>query len=215
MNNLYIIGGSTRSGKTTILNKVIMVRPMIAVQTDAIREGMRRALIDESSVTINELSFSGDVTFHRLSENNDISHTKHFSQKISQDDLTWNAVVGLINYYDDKGVDLIIEGMVITPERVKSLSFFNFKIKAAFVGITKDTNLNTILEQANLNKDWIYKKIGEHSGDNSVIKKAFNEEIEKSKKVAVMANEYGYKFFSLKNDDFEGYCNNVANYFLE
>jgi 2-phosphoglycerate kinase len=118
MSNLYIIGGSTRSGKTTILNKVIKAKPMIAVQTDAIREGMRKALIGESLVTINKLSFSGDVTFHRLSENSDVSHTKHFSQEISQDELTWNNVAGLINYYDDKGVDLIVEGMVETAREL-------------------------------------------------------------------------------------------------
>ncbi len=214
MNNLYLIGGSTRSGKTTILNKVIKAKPMIAVNTDAIREGLRKALIDESSVTINKLSFFGDVTFHRLSENNDINHTKHFSQDISQDDLTWNAVAGLINYYDSKYVDLIIEGMVITPERVKSLALKNFKIKAAFVGITEDTNLNTIFEQANLNKDWVYTKISENNGDNAVIIKAFNEEIEKSKKIAIMASEFGYKFFPFNNNDFEGYCNGVVDYLL-
>ena len=187
---------------------------MIAVQTDAVREGVRRGLIQESSVTINKLSFSGDVTFHRLGEDSDISHSKHFSQEISQDDLTWNVVAGLINYYDDKGVDLIIEGMVITPEHVKNLVLKNFKIKAVFVGITDDTSLDIMLEQSNLNKDWIYTKINEHGGDNTVIKKAFNDEIKKSKKVAILANEYGYKFFPFKNNDFEKYCDEIVDYLL-
>jgi len=192
-----------------------MAKPMIAVQTDAIREAIRKALIGESSVTINKLSFSGDATFHRLSEDKDISHTKHFSQEISQDELTWNAIAGLINYYDGKGVDLIIEGMVITPEHVKSLVLKNFKINAAFVGITEDTNLNTILEQANLNKDWIYTKIHEHGGDNSIIKQQFNEEIIKSEKIANVAKEYGFKFFPFNNNDFETYCNDVMNYLIK
>ena len=215
MNNLYLIGGSTRSGKTTILHKVIAAKPMIAIQTDALREGLRKALVDESKVSISKLSFSGDVIFHRTNEDNDMSHTKHFSQEISQDDLTWNAVAGLINYYDGKGVDLIIEGMVITPERVNSLTLKSLNIRAVFVGITEDTDLNTILEKANLNKDWVYKKINENKGDVDVIKRAFNEEIEKSEKVAIAAKEYGYKFFPFKNDDFEKYCNDVLSYLLK
>jgi 2-phosphoglycerate kinase len=214
MNNLYIIGGSTRSGKTTILKRMIMAKPMIAVQTDAIREGLRKALIGESKVTISELSFSGDVNFHRLNEALDISHKKHFSQEISQDELTWNAVFGLINYYDGQGIDLIIEGMEITPERVKSLVLKDFKIKAAFVGITDNSRLNTMLEEATHN-EWIQKEIDKNANYLNEIKRAYTEEIEKSKKVAIMASEYGYKFFPSRKDDFDGYCNDIVTYLLE
>lgn len=203
MNHLYIIGGSTRSGKTTILNKVIMAKPMIAVQTDAIREGLRKSLTGESFITINNLLFSGDVNFHRLGENVDITHTKHFSQEISQDELTWNAVAGLISYYDGKGIDLIIEGMEITPERVKSLVLKDLIIKAAFVSITRDSDLSAALEQVN-----------ENNGANTLLKKLFDEEVEKRKKVPIMASKYGYKFFSFTNDDFEGYCNDIVKYLL-
>ena len=68
-----------------------------------------------------------------------------------------------------------------------------------------EDNLNAMLERANINR----------GNGNEVIKERFNEEIEKSKRVAIAANEYGYKFFSLNADDFEAYCNNVVNYLIE
>ena len=38
MNNLYLIGGIERSGKTEILHRILKTKSMISVQTDAIRE---------------------------------------------------------------------------------------------------------------------------------------------------------------------------------
>lgn len=200
MNYLYLIGGSTRSGKTTILHKIIARRPMIAIQTDAMRDGLRKALIDEISAPISHLSFSGDVTFQRSEEDSEKeSLTKHFAKEISQSELVWNAIVGLINYYENKSVDLIIEGMEITPERVKGLTLKNFLIKPVFVGFTEDTNFNKIIADL----------------DKNLIKKRFDEHVEEGKKIAVDADKYGYKFFSFDNDKIEEYCNNVISYLLD
>lgn len=217
MNTLYLIGGSPRSGKTIIFNELIRQNPMIALSSDAIREAARYVLTDEPFVTISQLSFEGNVTFHRSGENKDISHTKHFHQEINQEDLAWKTIMGLINYYDRKPgtPSLVIEGMAITPERVKSLSLKNLELKVAFVGFTDDSYLDTILTYAYAKKDWVYKKITEENGgDDSSVRKWFNEELVKNKSLEAVAKDYGYGFFSPSGSSFEKYRDSVVKYLL-
>lgn len=175
MNYLYLIGGAERSGKTTILNKILTKKPMIAVQTDAIRDSLKR-------------SVTGDV---------------------SQGELVWNTILGLISYYDNKSIDLIIEGIEITSERIKSLNLKNLLIKSVFVGFTEVTNFDKAI--AGLGKDGF--KVTDL--DKDLLKKRFDEHVEKGKKIAISADANGFRFFSFDNNDFESYCSNVINYLLE
>ncbi len=188
---------------------------MTAISSDALREAARYTLTDESFINVNHLSFEGDVSFHRSGESKDESHTKHFRQEITQEDLTWKTIVGLINYYDRKAgtASLAIEGMAITPELVNSLSLKHLVLKAVFVGFTDDSYLNTILGYAHAKKDWVYKKIVEEDGgDDSAVRKWFADEVIKNKRVERIAKEHGYGFFSPNGDSFEDYCSSVVRY---
>ncbi len=223
MNNLYLIGGTERSGKTVILHRILKTSPMIAIQTDAIRDSVERALFDDMEMIapIGNISFSGDVIFQRLIDNykrerEDI--TKHFSKKVQEGELVWDAIVGIISHYDnpsrlvpkgstEKGIDLVIEGIEITPERVKSLNLKNFSIKPVFVGYTKDTNFDITITQ--------FKKEGFKVDDIEYTKKKHDEHVEKGEKIESNANKYGYKFFSFDNNNFEEHCKNVLDYLLK
>ncbi len=216
MTNLYLIGGSPRCGKTIIFKEVIEKKPMVAISTDALREMARYTLFEESYVSVQSLSFQGDVTFHRAGEEKDISHKKHFSYEIDEEELTWKAVVGLIQCYDrNPGRSLIIEGVAITPERVKSLSLKNFKLKAVFLGFNNESYLKNILDYSHEHKDWLYKKVMiESGGDYSVAETWFKEELIRSKEVAMLAEKYGYKFFSPQEKNFQKYRDEVVEYLL-
>ncbi|MDB5245179.1 MAG: hypothetical protein JWN90_284 [Parcubacteria group bacterium] len=216
MNNLYLIGGSPRSGKTIIFNAFLAKKPMVAINSDALREGVRQAIVEESGITINELAITGDVTFHRSGENKDISHNKHFSYQITQEELTWKTLVGLIMYYDKQNIPVLIEGMAITPERIKYLELENLKVKTVFLGYLDNSQFDSVLEYANQHKDWMYKKINqENNGDDTTVRKWFEEEVEKNKVIAANANEFGYKFFSPSAGSFEEYTDTVVRYLLD
>lgn len=216
MNTLCLIGGSPRSGKTIIFNEIIRQKPMIAISSDALRESVRYTLLEEHFVTIQKLSFQGDATFHRAGEHKDASHTKHFSYEIDQEELTWNSIKGLISYYDRKGAaSLIIEGMAITPERVKSLSLKNLELRAVFLGSTEESYFENILAYSKEKEDWMYKKIHqEDGGDDSNVRKWFSDEVIRNRKVAVLAEENGYGFFSPHEGSFDEYRDKVVKYII-
>ncbi len=224
MNNLYLIGGTERSGKTAILHRILKTKPMIAIQTDAIRRGMEKALLDDMDVIapISNISISGDVFFQYQIDNSNKEIKdiiKQFSKKVSESKLVWDTIVGLISYYDkasrlipkgsiEKGVDLIIEGVEINPERVKCLKLKNFSVKPVFVGFTEDTDFD---------KSIIDFKMEGFKIDNSdldFLREGFNEHVKKGKQIKNDANRCGYKFFSFDNNNFERFCNGVVDYLV-
>lgn len=124
-------------------------------------------------------------------------------------------MVGLIQYYDNKDISLIIEGDVITPERVKSLTLKNLQIRAAFVGYTDATHLDTIINYAHLKKDWVQRQIEEQNGDETAVREQLGKEVENSKQIAAESVKYGYEFFSPEASSFEEYQNKVVGYLIK
>ncbi|MCE9643846.1 hypothetical protein K8Q93_01185 [Candidatus Parcubacteria bacterium] len=187
MNTLYLIGGSPRCGKTTIFNSFISKKPMIAIPTDAIRAGVRY-----------------------LNKHNRIN----FSEDEIENNLPWEMIVGLIHRYDHKNIPLIIEGVVITPERVKNLKLENLKLQAVFVGFTEEAHIEKIIQYGQAEKDWVYGHIKNNNGDDTEIRKMFKSLQEKNKLTKEKAEEYGFGFFSPENLPFDEYCNKVVQNLL-
>jgi hypothetical protein len=189
MSNLYLIGGSPRCGKTIIFNDLINKKPMIAIPTDAVRAGVRY-----------------------LNKHKRIN----FSEEEVENDLPWEIIVGIIQRYDHKDIPLVIEGVVVTPERVKNLVLNNLKLKVVFVGFTEDSYIEDIIKYAHSEKDWVYDNIiTKNFGDDSEIIKMFSGQKENNKKIKSSAEEYGYRFFSPEGVSFEEYRKNVLSYLLE
>ena len=214
MSTLYTIGGSARSGKTTTLNMIMERHPIMAISFDAVREGMRNALIGESYISATSISFEGKATFHRPGEKSDITHTEQFSQETNQDDLAWKTMEGIIAFYDRKNISLAIEGASITPERIKKLNLKNLILRPVFVGFMNESYLDTILEQSNIKKDWIYRWIQENNGDDTVVRNWFDNQLQENYLIAQQAKEYGYHFFEIKENNFEENCKAMAKYLL-
>jgi 2-phosphoglycerate kinase len=210
MATLYVIGGSSRSGKTTILQNFLAVKSVMPISFEALREGVRNIFLDESRVTIEDITFNGNASFRRPGNLEIVQ--KEFSFHLSQDVLTKKALTGMIKGFDRVNRDLIIEGADIDPEYVHSLELQNLKIKAVFVGFTEDEYLDVVLTHATDLKDWVHVVIQEHNGDDSEVRKWYQETKEKNKQMALLAKEYGYGFFSIQADDFPKHVKEAVGY---
>lgn len=188
MNKLYVIGGSPRCGKTAILTEFLQEKPMISVSSDAIRAGVRY---------LNEHG--------RIKEESDMV----------EDVIPWEMLVGLILRYDHLNIPLIIEGVVLTPERVNSLKLKNLEVRAAFVGFSSDQFSEQAIKYGKQSKDWVYDKILADDGSEDSVREMFSGLQEKGAKLQVKAEEYGYQYFTPDNKVFEDYRAEVFNYLLK
>jgi len=186
-NKLYIIGGSLRCGKTTILNEVIRKKPMLGISSDAIRAGVRY------------LNKHGRI---------------HESENMVEDQLPWEMLIGLIQRYDHQNIPLIIEGVVLTPERVQSLELKNLELRVAFVGFSSDEYIEHVIQHSINAKDWVYDKIVSSEGKVDEVRSMLQGVRQKSIVLQGATERYGYKFFSTDGHSFEEHKKSVVDYLL-
>jgi 2-phosphoglycerate kinase len=195
---------------------VIKEHPMPTYSFDAVRSGVRNAIFGEAYVTIKNLSFAGQVTFHRPGQKED--QHKEFSQNNAREEpLTWKAIEGIIDLYnrDNSGSDLIVEGVGIYPNLVHELSFGNLAIRAAFLGYTDQGHADHILEYSRSNKDWVNTWLEEVDGDEQIIRDWIKSEVERSRNDKQLAEQYGYGFFDVSGTSFDEQIQAATNYLLE
>lgn len=187
MNKLYVIGGSPRCGKTTIMNQIIAEKPMVGVSSDAVRAGVRY-----------------------LNKNKRIEE----SEDMVEDILPWEIMIGLIQRYDHQNIPVIVEGVVFTPARVRSLQLKNLELRVAFVGFSSDNFIEQVIEHGKKTKDWVHANIEEHNGQEDNVRGVMKDLEEKSIKLKAEAKEHGYSFFEADGCEFGEYKDKVSSYLL-
>lgn len=212
MNYLYAIGGCARTGKTTVLKALLERLPIMPISSDILRASMRNVLFDEPYVSVEKLDFEGSVTFHRPLEKG--SEHKTFKQSMDEDGMTWKAVVGAINPFDRRGMPVVIEGIAITPERLHALKLKNLTIRAAFLGFSDPSHIETMLVHAKKENDWVNKVITENDGDETSFRTWADEQIVQSKKTKELCEQFGYAYFDITEKLFDEHVNIVRNYLL-
>ena len=161
---------------------------MISISSDAIRAGVRY---------LNEHG--------RIKEERDMV----------EDVIPWEMLVGLILRYDHQNISLIIEGVVITPERVNSLKLKNLELRAAFVGFSSDEFSEQAIEYGKQSKDWVYDKILVDGGSEDSVREMFSSLQQKGEKLKAATEEYGYQYYTPDNKVFEDYKAEVVSYLLK
>ena len=211
---LYLIGGLARTGKTKIARAVMRRRHVASVSTDSIRAAIRKVLIGESYVAVHKVNLKGKVAFHRPGSLK-VHHLIFTKDHWDEDEMTWQGVLGFIETHDRHKVDLLIEGIAVTPERIRRLKLKNLRIKAVFVRYGREAHLESILAYSRKKKDWIHTVIKEQEGDDTPVKKGVRKGIVKSTTLKKQARRFGYGYFDVTARPFETQIKAATSYLLK
>jgi 2-phosphoglycerate kinase len=145
---IYLIGGPARVGKTKLVSELVRARPMHAVSTDAIRYMLRRT-VPKDALDPDLFIYSGvDV----LNPDKTIEERMELQNRESQ--ALWPALNEFIQSYVEDGIDLVLEGVAITPAFVEQLQMIN---RSVFLVNRSPEHERVIAGQARANEhDWLH-----------------------------------------------------------
>lgn len=213
MNTLYLLNGPPRVGKTTIMNSLVAETNVQLVSADALEHGLRNVLTGEPHQMLREIEFSGYAE-HKSSFTK-IGERKSFSNSGTESSLLLDLITGMFDYYLRNKGSVALEGTEFHPEWIAGLEMPGFDIKAAFVGYTDPSHVETILAHAQKNDhDWINEWLEQNGGDDAEIRAWAQKESLRSSRVKVEAESHGYPFFDICNQPFEQYKTSVLEYFM-
>lgn len=194
MAKVYLIGGTPRTGKTTLTMRLLHERPMLAASTDAIRYTLRQIVPPSEQPDLFHLGkyTSNDPQRREQLQNNPMEMIE-IQNKESK--IVWRSVVDFIHSNLADGFDVLIEGIAVIPELVSQL---DCDYSVIFLGNQSDEHHETILRAARANEnDWM------HALEDETIKAfaTFNQSF--SAFIAAEADKYGMSYVEMRDDDFD------------
>lgn len=214
MNTFYLLSGPPRTAKTTIMNSLVAKTKVQFIATDAVEHGLRNVLIGQPHQMLRGIELHGSAE-HKTSFT-EVGERKPFSNTGTESELMLQAVIGMMDYYQRNKESAAFEGTEFSPAWVSSLDTPDFAVKAAFVGYTDASHIDSILAHAQDNEhDWINEWLQNDEGDDTKIRVWVNRQAEKCKQLKLEALSHGYPFFDISAQPFEDYKSAVLNYFLQ
>jgi 2-phosphoglycerate kinase len=211
---LYVVGGLSRTGKTIVAGSIMRRKHLVVIPTDAIRAALRKVLIGESRVSVERISFRSAATYRRPGSLRKRRIVRVRKTK-REDDLAWIGVRGLIETYDRKNmVDVLLEGIAITPERIGRLKLKNLKVRAVFLGYSSISHGAAMLAYSRRKHDWVNTWIKEHGGDESHVHEWVRKGISRSAAIEKAAKKFGYRYFDISRRPFKEQIGAAVDYLL-
>lgn len=214
MNTLYLLGGSPRTAKTTVMSGLAKEKGIAFIAADAVEHGMRNMLTGEPHQMLRDIELAGSAEWKTSFTKG--GERKPFSNKGTESELTLQAAIGMLDYYRRNNESVAFEGAAFTPEWVKNFKVSEFTIRAAFVGFTNPAHADQILAFAKANShDWINVWLENDSGDETKIREWVARQAEKSIELKTEAEQLGYPFFDISTMPFDEYVAAAQQYFIE
>ncbi len=213
MNKLYLLGGSTRTGKSTIMMELLKRRPVHLVASDALVEGVRKLFIEDPFQITKSIHLEGHAEYVKRGSKDRIN-AKFFKTE-TENSLAKECLMGMLDHYQRNQLDVAVEGYFISPEWVDSLEVDGYEIIAAFVGFLDPIYGDSILKYAKSNEhDWMNEWLEHHNNDDSKFRTWIKNNISNNMELAKEAEELGFRFFDASESDFDTYVNSVVEYLL-
>jgi len=190
----YLIGGTPRSGKTTLTMRFLRERPILATSTDAIRYTLRRVIKEADEPDLFHLGkyTSNDPESRAYLKSNP---TDVVEVQNKESAIIWRSVANFINSNLEDGFDVLIEGIAVLPELVAQLEC---DYSAIFLGNQSEQHFKTILNSARSNEnDWMHDLEDETIEAFAVFNQTFSKHIEKE------ANDHSMTYIEVHDDNFD------------
>ena len=214
MNTIYLLSGPPRTAKTTIMNSLVAATSVQFVAADALEHGLRNVLVGEPHQLLHGVEFSGTAEFK--SSFTEVGGRKSFANSGTESALLLEMIVGMFDYYRRNKESVALEGTEFSPKWIAGLDLPGFVIKAAFVGYTDPSHIESILAHAQQNDhDWINDWLQDDGGDDAKIRAWTQKTSLKCKQLKSEAESHGYTFFDISTQSFEDYKSSVLNHFLQ
>lgn len=200
MSKIFFIGGAPRSGKSTVLQRFVEQKPMLAASTDAIRAAAKSMTTPEQNPRLFKAdrgAFDSEQNIKRMTE--DTEQTLAF--ELAEAEETWKATLDFVKYYVRDGRDAVVEGVAVLPSKLAELPF---EFKAVFI-VNLHDQTDTILHHAHENTDdWLRKYSDETIRAFCTFNQVWN------KYYAEEAARYGYPVIEVAPDKFDKNINDAV-----
>lgn len=207
LNRTYFIAGPPRVGKTLLSYKLAEKIHGHVVSTDAIRSAAKKACMDKT----------GDL--FRTNKENALSEEEWFDKHLKTPELVledqnkestafWPSIVAFCNNFCEDDANHIVEGVALLPSLVSQME--NKPAHIVYIGNTNPDHINSMNEYSSKNPimDWMAslgygkEKIEIFAGFVKRMSEYFKAEAEK----------YGFTYFEISDDDFEGSLEKVCDF---
>jgi adenylate kinase family enzyme len=127
----------------------------------------------------------------------EIVHTDLFQKVPRNDGLTWDRTVKHLRETNfPSGV--VLEGVAITPQRIHELNIPTFALqKAVFLGYSRESQAESILNYAKHNRNWVAKNIREKPSYVDEVRGWVKAGIHESARLKIDAEAHGYGYFDI------------------
>ncbi len=196
---IYLIGGTPRSGKTTLAKKLAKDLNVSWISADTL-EGLAQHF-----TTSKEFKKKFPKTSIRQStdNSNDAMYSKYTAKQITkayieQAKSSWEVIQVLIDWLTGENFDYIIEGYQVAPKFANDLSkkYGKKKIKAIFLTHHDIKSIVTAAKQGKDPNDWFINK----TKDQSTYPKIAEMIKEHGDYTRSQASKYGFKFINMDKD---------------
>jgi 2-phosphoglycerate kinase len=194
MSKIYFIGGTPRTGKTTLTMRFIAKQPILAISADSIRYMLRRLYDPEEQPEL--FRFAKYISDDPLIQSSIFTdHSKAIDIQNRESAFVWQSIKSIIQSHTEDGIDVLIEGIVVMPMFLDELEY---DYRVVYLGNQSESHTRNILEHARLHSDdWMHQLNEETIYAFSKLNISFSKYIEEQ------ASRYNQTYIEMRDDHFE------------
>lgn len=210
LDRTYFIAGPPRVGKTLLSYALAEKIKGHVVSTDAIRSATKKSSSDKT----------GDL--FRTNKENALSEEEWFAKHLNTPEIVvedqnkesialWPSVVAFCNNFCEDHAVHIVEGVHLLPHLVSQMEHKPSHI--VYVGNTNPNHIKSMIEYSANNQvvDWM-ASLG-YGEDKIEIIAGFVKRM--SEYFKIEAEKYGFQYFEMSDDDFNGSIEKVCDFLMK